>query len=296
MNFFHGQRDGGDDPDGDYFRIDLSSDGGASWVNLVSIGDQASVASWRTLSINLGDVVDLTDRMCLRVQVSDGPSDGDLIEGGIDEVRIVEQGVPNQPPGAPALISPADGAAGLPASPTLRVADAADAEGDPLTYGFRLFADANLTEPVVGVDGIAEETGETRWPIPARLEDGTYYWRAFAADPIQRGFYSDVRSFTVIDTSDAPPETAVFTAGPNPMRGSLRIRYALEPTLTSSLAIYDARGRLVRNLETVPSESGWREVEWDGRDEGGRAVPSGSYWARLRTPEDTRTVQIVRIR
>ena len=135
------------------------------------------------------------------------------------------------------------------------------------------------------------------WPIPIRLETGTYYyWRAFAADPTRRGYYGEVRSFGVIDTSGAPPETEPFAAGPNPMRGSIRIRYALEPSLTSSLAIYDAQGRHVRDLDTVPSESGWREVEWDGRDASGRLVPSGPYWARLRTPAETRTLQIVRVR
>jgi flagellar hook assembly protein FlgD len=79
------------------------------------------------------------------------------------------------------------------------------------------------------------------------------------------------------------------------MKGSIRIRYAAPPTATSSLAVYDPQGRLLRNLDVVPSASGWREIEWDGRDASGRRVPSGHYWVRLRTPAETRTVQVVRV-
>jgi hypothetical protein len=51
----------------------------------------------------------------------------------------------------------------------------------------------------------------------------------------------------------------------------------------------------VRALPTVPSASGWREIVWDGADDAGRRVASGSYWVRLWTPLETRTVRVVRI-
>jgi hypothetical protein len=89
MNWFHGQQDQGDDPAGDFFRIQLSNDGGATYpVNLVSIGDVATAAVWQTLSVDLGAVITLTDQMRLRVQVSEAPPAGDIIEGGIDDVTI----------------------------------------------------------------------------------------------------------------------------------------------------------------------------------------------------------------
>jgi carboxypeptidase T len=296
MNYFHGQRDGGDDPDGDFFRISVSSDDGESWVDLVSIGDSSTSATWRTLAVDLDGVIDLTDRVRLRIEVADGPADGDLIEGGVDDVRILVHGPINQPPGTPTSIAPADGALNVSSQPDLSVGEATDAEGDPLTYGFRLFGDEGLTRLVASGAVIPEEVGGASWRVPETLSPGTYWWRTFAEDPTQRGLYGEVRSFTVSDSSVIPVPDKELTAGPNPMKDLIHIRYAAPPSLTSSLSIHDARGRLVRRLDVAPSASGWRTVDWDGRDEAGRRVPCGPYWARLRTPEGTRTLQLIRVK
>ncbi len=84
FDWFHGQRDTGDDANGDFFRVEVSTNGGASFNSLVNIGDVRTQAQWRnqTTSIPAGSSV------VLRVSVSDGPSAGDLVEGGIDSVSI----------------------------------------------------------------------------------------------------------------------------------------------------------------------------------------------------------------
>ncbi|MEM9552826.1 MAG: reprolysin-like metallopeptidase [Acidobacteriota bacterium] len=84
--YWHGQRDPDDDPSGDFFRLEVSTDGGANWSDLASNGDSASTASWTqaTAPIPAGSSVQL------RVQCADGPSAGDLVECGIDEVSICE--------------------------------------------------------------------------------------------------------------------------------------------------------------------------------------------------------------
>ena len=82
--YFHGQRDAGDDASGDFFRLEVSTNGGASYSPLVSIGDVQNVASWTqaTTTIPAGSNVRL------RVQVSDGAGPGDIVEGGIDDLSI----------------------------------------------------------------------------------------------------------------------------------------------------------------------------------------------------------------
>ena len=88
---------------------------------------------------------------------------------------------------------------------------------------------------------------------------------------------------------------AAVTVAPNPGRAGIHIRYMVPATLTSRLAVYDPQGRVVRGLRTVPSATGWHEVVWDGLDDAGRRVPSGTYWVRLWTPGLMRTVRVVRI-
>jgi len=96
MNWFFGQRDAGDDS-GDFFRIDVSNDGGATYpVNLVYIGDVYHAATWQTLDVELHTVITLTSQMRLRVQAADGTLDGDIIEAGIDDVMII--GYATSPP------------------------------------------------------------------------------------------------------------------------------------------------------------------------------------------------------
>lgn len=85
--YYHGQRDAGDDPGDDFFRLDLSTDGGSTFgTNLASIGDVTSNAAWTKVTTTVAN----PDRIQLRVQASDGAGAGDLIEAGIDDVRVCE--------------------------------------------------------------------------------------------------------------------------------------------------------------------------------------------------------------
>lgn len=296
LNYFHGQRDTGDDAAGDFFRIDVSPNAGSSWVNLVLIGDIATQPTWRSLALNLEDYVALTSQVRFRVQASDAAPSNDIVEGGIDDFKLSDGGIANMPPAAPAAFLPAGGSE-VSSPVTFTVSNAADPESDPLTYGFRIYSDADLTDLVASADGVAEGSGTTSW-TSGPLAAGTYYWRAFAADPHQRGLFGEARGVVVTSTTavaSAPPAGALLLAGPNPAPGGLRIRYLVPAVTTSRLAVYDPQGRLVRRFAIPPSAAGWGEVAWDGRDESGRAVASGSYWVRLWTPAETRTVRVVRI-
>jgi carboxypeptidase T len=298
MNYFHGQRDTGDDPGGDYFSIDVSSDAGATWVNLVRNGDVASSPAWQNLVVDLSNFITLTSQVRLRVRAADRSNAIDTVEGGIDDVYLYSAASPNEAPGAPTPLDPPDGG-DVASSVTLVVGNANDPEGDPLTYGFRVYSDADLTNLVASASGIPQGATATSWEVDAPLESGTYYWRAYAADPRQRGLYGSTWSFHFRGASDVADmhqgAGIAVTATPNPARAGIRIRYMTPPTLTSRLAVYDPQGRAVRDLPMPPSAAGWHDVVWDGLDDAGRRVPSGSYWVRLWTPGVMRTVRVVRI-
>lgn len=84
IDWFHGQRDTGDDASGDFYRLEYSSDGGASYTPLVNIGDVRTQAQWSTASA----AISAGSSVRLRVTASDGGNAGDLIEGGIDSISI----------------------------------------------------------------------------------------------------------------------------------------------------------------------------------------------------------------
>jgi flagellar hook assembly protein FlgD len=62
------------------------------------------------------------------------------------------------------------------------------------------------------------------------------------------------------------------------------------------LAIYDAEGRLVKELEHGSFPAGVQAAVWDGRDDSGRGVGSGSYFARLEAGGRVATVRVGLIR
>jgi len=63
------------------------------------------------------------------------------------------------------------------------------------------------------------------------------------------------------------------------------------------VAIYDKIGRLIRSIADNVGESASRQVlEWDGKDDTGRAVPAGTYFIKLETGTASCTEKIVIVR
>ncbi|MBN1826913.1 MAG: hypothetical protein JW958_11660 [Candidatus Eisenbacteria bacterium] len=300
LAWFHGQRDAGDDA-ADGFAVEISDDGGATFPEaLVSIGDVYNEAAWSVLEADLHDVISLTDQVVLRVRTADGASTGDIIEAGFDDLVLVDLGPDDDPPGAPAPLSPADGGVALPAA-LLTVQNAVDPEGGPLTYGFFVYADSLFTDRARVVTGIAEGSGETSWAVNPPLPDGDYWWRAFAEDSLRRGPLSAARRFTVDQATGAgeagaAPAFALLPARPNPSRDDAVIRFILPREGRVRADVFDASGRAIRNLVRGRLSAGPQALLWDGRDSRGRTTPAGVYFVRLRTEREERAIKIVRIR
>ena len=85
--FFHGQRDSGDDPAGDFFSLDLL-DGTTVLESLVSTGDVRSSAEWTRVTTSVPNAANLQ----IRLRVADGAGPGDLVEAGVDDVLICPSG------------------------------------------------------------------------------------------------------------------------------------------------------------------------------------------------------------
>ncbi|MEW6752701.1 MAG: FlgD immunoglobulin-like domain containing protein [Candidatus Latescibacterota bacterium] len=85
-------------------------------------------------------------------------------------------------------------------------------------------------------------------------------------------------------------------AHPNPCNGSAVLAFTLSEPVPVQLALYDALGQRVRLLVDGPLAAGQHSPAWDGRDERGRPVASGVYFARLRAAGTTATVRLILLR
>ena len=70
---------------------------------------------------------------------------------------------------------------------------------------------------------------------------------------------------------------------PNPFNPKTTIHYSLSRPAHVTLTIYDARGRQVRRFDQRFQSVGEYTVSWNGRDDRGRIVPSGTYFYQLDT-------------
>ena len=84
---------------------------------------------------------------------------------------------------------------------------------------------------------------------------------------------------------------------PNPFNPRTTIAYELAAPATVNLEVFDLSGRRIATLRDGVSEtSGRHAVAWTGRDDQGRAVPSGMYFYRLRAGDHRETRKMALIR
>ena len=101
-----------------------------------------------------------------------------------------------------------------------------------------------------------------------------------------------------VDVGGAPRQWTLWLgpAAPNPMRETAALRYTLPRQTRVSLAIYDAGGRRVREIEGRVLPAGEHTAVWDGRDASGNRVSSGLYFVRLEAEGRTLRGRILTMR
>jgi len=83
---------------------------------------------------------------------------------------------------------------------------------------------------------------------------------------------------------------------PNPFNPSTRLAFETAGAGPARLEIFDAAGRRVATLLDEPVAAGYHELDWDGRDDRGRALPSGIYFARVRSADEVATGRAILLR
>jgi hypothetical protein len=97
---------------------------------------------------------------------------------------------------------------------------------------------------------------------------------------------------TAVEEPETNPTRAPalsLSCEPNPCRGQTAISLQLTANSPAGLAIFDASGRRVRTLDVNRTPY----TVWDGTDELGHALPSGTYFLRLAVGGQQATTRIV---
>ena len=143
----------------------------------------------------------------------------------------------NDAPAAPAIVSPAANAIVADVRPTLVVAHALDLDRDTLSYGFNLFHESDLENPIAQVVGLLPGGNfQTQWQVPNPLaEDNAYVWHAWVKDEHGAQTDSAIGTFLVSTQNNKPvAPTVIAPSGASqswlPNNGvALRVRNGSDP-------------------------------------------------------------------
>jgi hypothetical protein len=85
-------------------------------------------------------------------------------------------------------------------------------------------------------------------------------------------------------------------AYPNPFNPETKITFRVGTAQQVQLAVYDLSGRLVTVLANEMFTEGVHQVSWNGRDQNGAAVPSGTYFARTTGDQGVQTAKLMLVK
>ncbi len=109
----------------------------------------------------------------------------------------------------------------------------------------------------------------------------------------------DYEPFLVITPVETPRGMSglELVASPNPFNPVISVVYRLPEPSAVRLCVFDLRGRLVRSLHaSAYRDAGEHDLSWDGRDDAGAALPSGTYLLRLVAGVEAKSLRVALIR
>ena len=90
---------------------------------------------------------------------------------------------------------------------------------------------------------------------------------------------------TDVEDKSIPTEYSIFQNYPNPFNPSTIISYAVPQTSHVTIKIYDMLGRQVRTLFDSEQNAGIFNIQWNGENDFGSKVSSGTYIYMIKAGE-----------
>ncbi len=151
--------------------------------------------------------------------------------------------------------------------------------------GFRVYRD----------DVLVASTTQTSWNDPA-FDGWNVHYEVTSFDIAGNESAPATGGITTAVPSATPQRLELLPNVPNPFNPTTQIRFATPSEGLVRVAIYDARGALVRVLVDKSFPAGHHSAVWDGRDTNGSPVSSGVYLCKLEQQSESRTRKIVLIK
>lgn len=129
--------------------------------------------------------------------------------------------------------------------------------------------------------------------IDRNIQKGKVQYRLKQIDSDGQSTFSEIAVVSV----EMPTQMVLAQNYPNPFNPSTEISFQIPADLkgSASLKIFNLLGQEVRTLVNSPIDAGYHTVQWDGRDNSGRDVISGTYIYRLQVGDKTSYRKMVKL-
>jgi hypothetical protein len=102
---------------------------------------------------------------------------------------------------------------------------------------------------------------------------------------------------TVLPPTSIPTDYTLLQNFPNPFNSSTTIQFYTPTTDYVELTVFNLLGQRVKTLFGGTPAAAWTTVRWnDTKDDYGRSVSSGVYFARLKTPRSVLTLKLLYVK
>jgi hypothetical protein len=113
----------------------------------------------------------------------------------------------------------------------------------------------------------------------SKLEPGNYFYRLKQIDTDGTFEYSSEIKVLL----DLPKEYKLSNNYPNPFNPETIINYQLPKSVHVEIKIYNTLGQEIRTLLNEKRNAGYHQVIWDGKDNSGKTVSTGTYLYQMKT-------------
>lgn len=100
---------------------------------------------------------------------------------------------------------------------------------------------------------------------------------------------------TGIGNTPAIPSVSL-SVGPNPFSAVATIEYTLSAAAQVDAEVFSVTGARVRRLHSGSFGAGTRRIMWDGKNDAGRALPSGTYFVKVSASGSSATQRVTIVR
>lgn len=136
-----------------------------------------------------------------------------------------------------------------------------------------------------------------KWPIPENLRYTNTALQTAGKDGLPVGdlnWFPELKPTDVKQTSDQiPTEYKLSDAYPNPFNPETKIDFSLTNTSNVRIIVYNIIGQKVRTLVNEEMKAGNYSATWNGRDDYGKQIASGTYLYSLETENVRLTKKVV---